>query len=160
MQDQRLKMSKTSTAYGQEVPEDRFGLVYMLCFFLGLGTLFPWNVLINNTVYFDERFCGTAFASEYLNYISIAFNMCVLLGFGVTYYFGEAWSLHSRIVKPVSVVGFVLLTLSALVLVDIDGTYFFIIIMVLTMICGFFSAIFSVFHGSRIENPPSPFKLS
>lgn len=50
-----------------EGPVDRYKLIYIIFFWLGIGTLLPWNMFISVAAYWDSKFCTlnvTKLASE------------------------------------------------------------------------------------------------
>ena len=50
-------------------------LLYPIFFFLGVGSLFPWNAFINANAYYASRFCGTARADDFLSFFGVIFNV-------------------------------------------------------------------------------------
>ncbi len=107
--------------------------------------LFPWNIFITNTIYFDTRFCGTSFSTNYLNYFGIAFNMSILAGFLVVFFYGSGWSLRPRIIYPLGVVGVVFSILTVIVFVHgLSGEALFQLCLGLCVVAGFSMAIFQV----------------
>mmetsp|Transcript_22768 Transcript_22768/g.49903 ORF Transcript_22768/g.49903 Transcript_22768/m.49903 type:complete len:515 (-) Transcript_22768:942-2486(-) len=70
----------------QEEPKDRWSLTYAIFFLLGAGILFPWNVLITETAYFNLRFHTPPYpqlvADNFENFLAVCFqlpNLLVLL---------------------------------------------------------------------------------
>ena len=43
---------------GDFVPKDIGNIAYLICFYLGLGNLLPWNAFITASSYYTDRFCG------------------------------------------------------------------------------------------------------
>jgi len=50
-------------------------VVYGIFLLLGAGTLFPWNAFITVNAYYSSRYCGSAFADDYLAYYGVVFNL-------------------------------------------------------------------------------------
>jgi len=81
----------------QPPPQDRLWLCYVVFFVFGTGTLFPWNVLITETAYFNLRFHTHPFpqqlADNFESTMAVLFqlpNLLVLVAFAV-------WKLEHRI---------------------------------------------------------------
>ncbi|KAJ1396195.1 hypothetical protein B484DRAFT_438894, partial [Ochromonadaceae sp. CCMP2298] len=75
------------------------GLAYCIMFYLGVGSLFPWNALINASTYYSQRFCGTQYQSTFENYFSTAFTTSQASGLLLSA-LGQNMPISDRIIWP------------------------------------------------------------
>lgn len=69
----------TQMGVDEGAPVDKFGLAYGIAFLQGMGMLFPWNVFITAQTYFHNRFCGSAYESNFENYFGVFYNVSGIL---------------------------------------------------------------------------------
>ena len=59
---------------------ERFAtVVWIVFFFIGIGSSLPWNVFITAQSYFQHRLSGTTYEDSFLNWFSMAFNVSTLM---------------------------------------------------------------------------------
>jgi equilibrative nucleoside transporter 1/2/3 len=139
-------ISKSETLVQEEepaAPKDRFRLVYLVFYLLGVGGLFPWNVFVAANNYFTARFMNTAFVDSFQNYFTISYMIAfegILL---VTLKFQQRWRIDYRVMAPLTLMLMVFLLSAIFVKVRlIEGTPFFYCNLVLVMVSGAASAFF------------------
>ena len=74
--DKRHLLLEGSSATQDENVVDRFWLVKVVMYLLGVGSLLPWNALITPIEYFQLRFSGSEFERSFESFLTITFT-CV-----------------------------------------------------------------------------------
>jgi len=142
---------------GPFVPPDRGNFAYFIMMFQGLANLFPWNAFITASAYFSSRFCGTVYGSSFEAYFSFAATAFQTIGLALSVVYQERFSLHSRIIYPLLLYGFIFALTTLLVLAkDFNGDPLFWVTMVSMTLSGMCGAVLSggLFSMSAVF-PPS-----
>jgi equilibrative nucleoside transporter 1/2/3 len=122
------------TKPGREVPKDTFRMVYIIFFWLGIGTLLPWNMFITVNAYWDQKFRnvtassnGTIISEEtedltklwpgYLSVASMVPNVLFLILNGV---FGHRLKTQPRLLVSLAFVILLFIFTSVMVQIDTD----------------------------------------
>jgi len=119
---------------GREVPQDKFKFIYVIFFWLGIGTLLPWNMFITVNAYWDEKLRnvtassnGTITSEEtedltklwpgYLSVASMVPNVLFLILNGV---FGHRLKTQPRLLISLTFVILLFIFTSVMVQIDTD----------------------------------------
>jgi solute carrier family 29 (equilibrative nucleoside transporter), member 1/2/3 len=116
---------------------------YIICFWQGLGNLFPWNAFITAANYFSVRFCGTLFEDNFENYFSVAFMVSQTVGLALAAKYQGHISLSSRILVPLVVMAAIFVMLTVFVTVDVGANVLFVLSLVSCFIVGASNAVLS-----------------
>jgi len=120
---------------GREVPQDKLRLVYVIFFWLGIGTLLPWNMFISVNAYWNEKYRnitessnGNIISTEtqdlqtvwggYLAVASMVPNVSLLILNGV---FGHRFKTQPRLLVSLTLVILLFIFTSVMVKIDTDG---------------------------------------
>ena len=122
---------------------------YITFVLLGCTSLLPWNGAITATQYFQTRFCETDFEETFESYFSINFTLAQLIGLAAQFYFVRYKSYQHSIMLPLSISCFLFFLVVFSISIPLNGTVYFIFIMVMLFALGFStviltSAIFAV----------------
>uniref|UniRef100_A0AAY4C809 Solute carrier family 29 member 1a n=1 Tax=Denticeps clupeoides TaxID=299321 RepID=A0AAY4C809_9TELE len=140
------------------VPRDKYNLVWIIFFILGLGTLLPWNFFMTATMYFTSRLKdtqpgaglnGTVAEGDTRNVLESKFNnvmtLCAMLPLLVFTCLNSF--IHQRIPPKVRILGglgviFVVFLITAiLVKVDMAALPFFVVTMIKIICINSFGAV-------------------
>eukprot|EP00088_Acartia_fossae_P026451 TRINITY_DN2728_c0_g1_i3.p1 TRINITY_DN2728_c0_g1~~TRINITY_DN2728_c0_g1_i3.p1 ORF type:complete len:453 (+),score=98.00 TRINITY_DN2728_c0_g1_i3:47-1360(+) len=119
---------------GREAPQDKFRLVYVIFFWLGIGTLLPWNMFITVNAYWNDKFGnvtvksnGTIISQEtedltkvwggYLSVCSMVPNVLLLILNGA---FGHRFKTQPRLLVSLTFVILLFVFTSVMVQIDTD----------------------------------------
>jgi len=119
---------------GREGPKDTYRMVYVIFFWLGIGTLLPWNMFITVNAYWDDKFRnvtessnGTIISEEtedltklwpgYLSVASMVPNVLFLILNGV---FGHRLKTQPRLLISLAFVILLFVFTSVMVKIDTD----------------------------------------
>jgi len=124
--------------------QDSSYFAYAIIFYQGLGNLLPWNAFITAAAYFATRFCGTAYSSNYENYLSISFTLTQTIGLALSVLYQNRFSTHDKIIYPLLAYSTIFAITTILVLItQIDSTLLFWITVLSSMLCGLAGAFLS-----------------
>jgi equilibrative nucleoside transporter 1/2/3 len=116
---------------------------YFICFWQGLGNLFPGNAFITAAHYFSVRFCGTLFEENFENYFSVAFMISQTVGLALAAKYQGHVSLANRIIGPLCVIAAVFVMTTIFVTFDMEANLLFVLTLVSCFIVGASNAILS-----------------
>mmetsp|Transcript_11400 Transcript_11400/g.18554 ORF Transcript_11400/g.18554 Transcript_11400/m.18554 type:complete len:460 (-) Transcript_11400:212-1591(-) len=116
---------------------------YYICFWQGLGNLFPWNAFITAAHYYSVRFCGTLFEENFENYFSVAFMISQTVGLALAAKYQGHISLSNRIIVPLTVIAAVFVMTTIFVTFDMDANLLFVLTLVSCFIVGTSNAVLS-----------------
>ena len=116
---------------------------YYICFWQGLGNLFPWNAFITAAHYYSIRFCGTPFESNFENFFSVAFMISQTVGLALAAKYQGHISLSNRIIVPLSVIAAIFVMTTVFVTFDMDANLLFVLTIVSCFVVGSSNAILS-----------------
>ena len=126
-----------------DVNIDGHDAAYYICFWQGLGNLFPWNAFITAAHYFAVRFCGTMFEENFENFFSVAFMISQTIGLALAAKYQGYISLSNRIIVPLTVIAAVFVVTTILVTFDVEANLLFVITLISCVIVGASNAILS-----------------
>lgn len=141
------------------LPKDRFSVVYMIFYLLGLGSLSPWNFFITASEYFKYKFRNTTMPvhTDYLNpkyetelesmfegYLTVASTVPNVLFNFITALLVKRIGIKTRMISSMSITLVMFIATTILVKVNTDKwqLHFFVITMVTAVIVNSTSAIF------------------
>ncbi|XP_068632552.1 equilibrative nucleoside transporter 3 [Battus philenor] len=158
-EDRELVTDSCSTKIlnGDELPIDRYRLVYILFYLFGITSLAPWNFLMTANDYWMYKFRDvtpnnltmvvrkTQFQAEFTSYLNVATAIPNLVFLVLNSFYGHLVSVKSRLQGSLIVVTVSFLVTTALVQVDSDEwqNTFFIITIVTVVIMTAASAVFT-----------------
>lgn len=116
---------------------------YSIFLYLGMGTMYPWNVFINAGNYWEARFCGTIFQATFENYFSITSTISQIIGLILSIFYQDRLSINYKIAFPYILYAIIFLFSALLVLTDIDHNLLFFITFCCNLLCGFIGALLS-----------------
>eukprot|EP01025_Chloroclados_australasicus_P003938 TRINITY_DN10941_c0_g1_i1.p1 TRINITY_DN10941_c0_g1~~TRINITY_DN10941_c0_g1_i1.p1 ORF type:complete len:647 (+),score=33.86 TRINITY_DN10941_c0_g1_i1:446-2386(+) len=126
-------------------PPDRFGLVWLIMVFLGMGTLFPWNIFIMQIYYFETRLqvkpTWQFMEDNFENILVIGFQVsnCVMLGTLVAV---KQLPMCFKILVPYSVIMLTMFIQTLIVFVcSLSGINMSFLILASVMVMGVTSAV-------------------
>eukprot|EP00121_Abeoforma_whisleri_P008261 Awhi_evm1s7578 len=126
----------------EEGPKDTYFVAYYLLFFLGIATLFPWNMFINAESYFRYRLKGTPYESNFENYIATVTQVANVITLFLNVRFGYKVEIKYRISIPVIIQLLIFITNTLLVHFEgIDPEVFFEVTLALCAVSGCCAAI-------------------
>eukprot|EP01137_Pigoraptor_chileana_P017577 Opistho-2@75857 len=140
-QTSRYQSLPTDVSEAGPCPPDRFNLAYLIMFIQGVGMLFPWNMFITATDYYQSRFDNSSFADNFELYFTFTFQAANIIMLLFTVRFQHLFSVSTRIFVPLFVQLAVFSLTTALVKVeDISTNTFFFITMACVVAAGAMTA--------------------
>lgn len=130
-------------AHTIEPPSDAYYFAYIIVVILGLSSLFPWNVFITASSYFQVRFCGTPYRDSFENYFSLAYTLSNSTGLALSVIYQQYFTFHAKVIFPLCCYGMLFALTTILVLMPIDRLALFWITLISTALCGVFGSFLS-----------------
>lgn len=121
-------------------PKDRFHLAYIIFFILGLGVLFPWNLLINAQSYFSLIFAASNFSEKKSNSFGVSFFVSEVVFMSLITAF-QGFSFGMRIQGALALNAVVFVVLAALTFITLDPVLSFQLHIAMVILCGACTAI-------------------
>ncbi|CAG8487147.1 8081_t:CDS:2 [Ambispora gerdemannii] len=120
------------------VPVDRYKLVYWIFLIQGLAMLLPWNAFITSSEFFRAKFSGSPYAHNFQNYFSIGFTLFNLIFFGQALYTQRKADIFRRIVFSliINVLVFSSMAISTLCVDSFSPSGYFYFSMCMLLITG------------------------
>ncbi|KCV68943.1 hypothetical protein H696_04362 [Fonticula alba] len=143
-EDLDLKAAPKTTVADQlgEPPADPRGIVYGIFLLLGIGMLFPWNVFVNATSFYGLRFAGSPFSDNFVNFFSITYNLSNMILIVVVALLVSRLTPRGSVFGALMAMAGAFVVQTALVYVEMDPTLFFVITLLLVVVCGGSGAFF------------------
>jgi equilibrative nucleoside transporter 1/2/3 len=136
------KLKKENLEMKDEIPKDRYRIVYGGFCLLGVGNLFPWSVFVMANGYFTVRFLGSSFVDNFENYFSIVYMIAYMVTLLGTLKFQQRWNVDYRVLIPFILIFVIFLLSTIFVKVEgLQGNAFFYCNLVFVLLCGSTSAI-------------------
>eukprot|EP01134_Creolimax_fragrantissima_P005372 CFRG5372T1 len=99
--EQRTPLLDRTSSTSLNAPEDKYHVAYWLTFFLGMAMLFPWNTFITASDYWESRFKGSPYESNYNNYITLTTQVSNIVFLALLLRYSYLMSLRMRILIPI-----------------------------------------------------------
>eukprot|EP01136_Pigoraptor_vietnamica_P040339 Opistho-1_new@1037 len=122
-------------------PPDTYNVAYIIMFIQGVGMLFPWNMFITATDYYQDRFDNSSYADNFELFFSFTFQASNIIMLFFTVRFQHLFSVSTRIFVPLFVQLAVFTLTTVLVKIDtIQVNTFFAITMACVVAAGMMTA--------------------
>ena len=118
-------------------------IAYRIFFFLGLGSLFPWNAFITASSYFYSRLCGTTVQNTFENYFSLSFNLFQISGLYLSLRYCTKWPQQRKVVIPLAIYSSLFAICCLMVFLGMDAMLFFEITLLCVSLCGLCGSLLS-----------------
>ncbi len=102
-----------------EAVRDRYHLVHIIMYMLGIGSLFPWNALITPVEYFRLRLAGSAFEASFESILTTTFTCLSLITILALQPFQNTLSLRFRVLASLVLLLVVFSTTAVLAIVPL-----------------------------------------